>query len=153
MALFRMAGARNFQYFLLNGPWFASWVCKLRSCAVGQGWGLLIQFPRLHYFPSFSELSKLLLHFEYHVQIWCSLYMQWHLSNTNVIQQSGWYFCKIGNFRDGEIYKRNFSDPHPRPAELADSTPWDLEHWSEEDDLGSKVTHWPLSLCLEGRGG
>ena len=37
---------------------------------VGQGWGLLSQFPSLRYFPNLSSLSKHTLPVKYRVYIW-----------------------------------------------------------------------------------
>ena len=41
-----------------------------QNLSIGQGWGLLSQFPPFPYFPNFSEPPKHMLAIEYHVYIW-----------------------------------------------------------------------------------
>ena len=84
---------------------------------VGQGWGLLSQFPPFRYFPKFSSLSKHTLTVEYRVNIrqvspqlscgdTCQIWMWFKESNM--------YFCEVKNFAYGPINERSFSNPHPR---------------------------------------
>ena len=98
---------------------FSHWLgpCSDTESKLVLVWGLLSQFPPVHYFLIFSALSKHTIDIEYHLNIWqvppqlscgdtCQIWM-W-------FKESKRYFCKIENFAYGEINEQSFSNPHPR---------------------------------------
>ena len=86
--------------------------------AATPGVGLLSQFPPSRYFPNFLVLSKHTSSIEDHVYIW-QVSPQLSCGGTCQIytwfKESKRYFCQIENSACGEISKRSFSNPHPRP--------------------------------------